>query len=169
LSKSSAAGAGANRPVVLAAVAGAHGIHGEVRLKLFAENIESLARHRSVQVGGRTLTLEAVKPGKTPVARLAEITDRTAAEALRGSLLTVARCALPPLGEGEYYHADLIGLPCANAAGEVVGIVVAVENFGAGDILEIDRRDGATAMVPFKAGIADWDGDRIVIDPQFLA
>ena len=162
-------GAGADRPVTLAAVAGAHGVRGEVRLKLFAESLDSLTRHRTVQVGGRTLTLEAVKPGKTPVARFAEITDRSAAESLRGGLVTVSRSALPPLEEGEYYHADLIGLPCVNALGEVIGSVAAVENFGAGDILEIERRDGAKAMVPFRAGIADWDGERIVIDPEFLA
>jgi len=161
--------AGADRPVALAAVAGAHGIRGEVRLKLFAESVDSLSRHKTVQVGDRTLTLAAVNAGKTPVARFAEITDRTAAEALRGRLVTVPRSSLPPLAEGEYYHADLIGLSCVSAAGAMIGTVAAVENFGAGDILEIERRDGAMAMVPFKAGIADWDGDRIVVDPEFLA
>jgi 16S rRNA processing protein RimM len=169
LSEAPGRGAGDDRPVALAAVSGAHGINGEVRLKLFAESVDSLTRHTTVQVGGRTLTLKAVKPGKTPIARFAEITDRTAAEALRGSLLTVSRSELPPLGEGEYYRADLIGLACVSVGGEVIGTVVAVENFGAGDILEIERRDGAMAMVPFKAGIADWDGDRIVVDPEFLA
>ena len=73
------------------------------------------------------------------------------------------RSALPPLGEGEYYHADLIGLPCVSADGEALGTVVAVENFGAGDILEIERPDGKRAMIPFRAGIADLDEPEPVV------
>jgi len=155
--------------VALAAVAGAHGVKGEVRLKLFADSIDSLTRHHAVRVGGRALTLQSVKPGKTPVARFAEITDRTEAEALRGALVTVPRSALPPLEEGEYYHADLIGLPCEGADGEPLGKVVAVENFGAGDVLEIERADGKRAMVPFRAGIASLAEGRLVVDQAFLA
>ena len=155
--------------IALAAVAGAHGVKGEVRLKLFADSVDSLTRHRSVRVGDRSLTLQSVKPGKTPVARFTEITDRTAAEALRGSLLTVARSALPPLEEGEYYHADLVGLPCESAEGEPLGTVVAVENFGAGDILEIEKPNGKRAMVPFREGVADLNGDTVVLDPAVLA
>ena len=153
--------------IALAAVTGAHGVKGEVRLKLFAQ--ESLARYTKVRVGERELTLKSVKPGKTVIARFAEISDRTQAEALRGALVTVPRSALPPLEEGEYYHADLIGLSCESAEGEPLGAVVAVENFGAGDILEIERPDGKHAMVPFKEGIADWDEGRIIVDPAFLA
>lgn len=155
--------------VTLAAVAGAHGIAGDVRLKLFAEGIESLKRHKAVQVGERQLTLLSVKAsGGTPVVRFAEIHDRNAAEALRGQLVTVPRDALPPLEEGEYYHADLIGLPCVGSAGEMLGTVVAVENFGAGDILEIEKPDGKRSMVPFRPGIADLDHGRITADPAFL-
>jgi 16S rRNA processing protein RimM len=75
---------------------------------------------------------------------------------------------LPPLEEGEYYHADLIGRPCESAAGEALGEVVAVENFGAGDIIEIEKPDGKRVMVPFRPGIADPIADRIVVDPLFL-
>jgi 16S rRNA processing protein RimM len=159
----------ADDQVALAAVAGAHGIGGEVRLKLFAESADSLKRHKQVRVGERLLTLAALKGDRTPIARFAEIADRTAAEALRGQLLTVPRSALPPLEEGEYYHADLIGLPCESAAGEPLGQVVAVEDFGAGDILEIEKPDGRRAMVPFRAGVADLIDGRIVADPEFLA
>lgn len=156
--------------VTLAAIAGAHGIGGEVRLKLFAEGIESLRRHEAVQVGDRQLTLKSVKPGGGGgIARFAEITDRTAAEALRGRLLTVPRSALPTLEAGEYYHADLLGLPCESAAGEPLGAVVAVDNFGAGDIIEIEKPDGKRTMVPFRAGIADLVDGRVVVDPLFLA
>jgi 16S rRNA processing protein RimM len=155
--------------VALAAIAGAHGISGEVRLKLFAESPDSLKRHKSVRVGERCLTLASLKGDRTPIARFAEISDRNAAEALRGQLVTVPRSALPPLGEGEYYHADLIGLPCESAAGEPLGRVVAVEDFGAGDLLEIETPDGRRAMVPFRDGIADWVDGRIVADAEFLA
>ncbi|HEX8381360.1 MAG TPA: ribosome maturation factor RimM [Allosphingosinicella sp.] len=155
--------------VALAAIAGAHGIGGEVRLKLFARSADSLKRHKAVRVGDRLLTLASVKGDPTPIARFAEIADRTAAEALRGCLLTVPRSALPPLEEGEYYHADLIGLPCESKAGEPLGRVVAVEDFGAGDILEIEKPDGRRSMVPFRAGIADLEEGRIVADPEFLA
>ena len=79
------------------------------------------------------------------------------------------RAALPPLDEGEYYHADLIGLACESAGGERLGTVAAVENFGAGDLLEVERPDGRRALIPFRDGVADLDGGRIVADPAFLA
>jgi 16S rRNA processing protein RimM len=155
--------------VALAAIAGAHGLGGEVRLKLFAESVDSLRLHRTVRVGDRDLTLALVKPGSAPIARFDEIADRSAAEALRGQLLTVPRSALPPLAEGEYYHADLLGLACSTAGGEPLGTVVAIDNFGAGDLLEIEREDGRRALVPFRPGVADWSGGHIVVDPDFLA
>ncbi|WP_332812090.1 ribosome maturation factor RimM [Sphingomonas sp.] len=156
--------------VALAAVMGAHGIQGEVRLKLFAESPASLQRHKQVMVGDRTLTLVAVKAaGKTPVARFAEINDRAAAEQLRGSLVTVPRSALPPLEDGEYYYAELLGLACESQAGETLGVVVAVENFGAGDVIEIEKPDGKRTMVPFRKDVADLVSGKIVVDPVFLA
>lgn len=159
----------AEKPIILAAVTGAHGIGGEVRLKLFADSPDSLARHDKVRVGDRELTLISVKTGgAAPVARFAEIADRTAAEALRGELLTVPRSALPPLEEGEYYHADLIGLPCESADGEPLGTVMSIENFGAGDILDIEKPDGGRAMVPLRPGIADFANDKIIVDPVFI-
>ncbi len=160
----------AESQVTLAAVAGAHGIGGEVRLKLFAQGVDSLRRHKVFHAGERVLTLKSVKPGSAgAIARFVEIADRSAAEALRGTLLTVARAALPPLGEGEYYHADLIGLRCESEAGEALGIVVAVENFGAGDLLEIEKPDGRRALIPFRPGIADLAGGKMIADPVFLA
>jgi len=155
--------------IALAAVAGAHGIGGEVRLKLFAQGLDSLKRHERVRVGDRVLTLASLKAAKQPIARFAEIVDRTAAEGLRGLLLTVPRGALPPLEEGEYYHADLIGLPCEDASGAPLGAVVAVENFGAGDLLEIEKPGGRRTLVPFRDGVADLTEGRIVVDPEFLA
>jgi 16S rRNA processing protein RimM len=155
--------------VALAAIAGAHGISGEVRLKLFAEGIDSLRRHKRVRVGERELTIASIREAAQPIVRFAGIADRSAAEGLRGKLVTVPRTALPPLAEGEYYHADLIGLPCESAAGEPLGVVVAVENFGAGDLVEIERTDGGRTLVPFREDVADLADGRIVVDPEFLA
>jgi 16S rRNA processing protein RimM len=155
--------------VALAAVAGAHGIGGEVRLKLFAQGPDSLKRHKQVRAGERILTLTSLREGKQPIARFAEVNDRAAAEALRGTVLTIPRAALPPLEEGEYYHADLLGLPCESPSGEKLGTVVAVENFGAGDLIEIERPDARRGLVPFRPGIADLEAGRIVVDPEFLA
>ena len=155
--------------ITLAAVAGAHGVGGEVRLKLFAQGVDSLKRHKQLFADGRPLTLKSIRGGKQPVARFAEIADRDSAEALRGQVLTIPRSALPPLEEGEYYHADLIGLPCVDADGTSLGTVAAVENFGAGDVLEIEKADGKRAMVPFKPGVADLEEGEIRVDPTFLA
>lgn len=153
--------------VTLAAVAGAHGLAGEVRLKLFAAGLESLKRHSEVQVGEGILTLSSVKPaGSFAIARFAGVTDRNAAEALRGQILSVSRSALPPLEEGEYYHADLIGLPCVAGSGRALGTAVAVENFGAGDIVEIERPDGRRFMVPVAPAVT-IEADRLVIDDAF--
>jgi 16S rRNA processing protein RimM len=155
--------------IALAAVAGAHGVKGELRLKLFSDSVESLARHRKLYVGGVERALLSVREGKTPVARFDGIADRSAAEALRGQLVEVDRAALPPLDDGEYYHADLIGLAAVDADGTAVGTVVAVENYGAGDLLEIEADDGKRSLIPFRAGIADLADGRIVVDPEFLA
>jgi 16S rRNA processing protein RimM len=160
---------GGERRIALAAVAGAHGVRGEVRLKLFSDSADRLAAHQKLYVGGVERRLLSVRDsGKTAVAKLEGISDRSAAEALRGSLVEVDRSALPPLEEGEYYHADLIGLPAVDGDGNSVGRVVAVENYGAGDLLEIEGA-GKRSLIPFREGVADLVGQRIVLDPEFLA
>ena len=128
------------RPVTLAVIIGAHGVGGEVRLKLFAESVAGLKAHKSFNDG--SLTLKSLRDGNNIIARFAEISDRNAAERMRGTELTVPRDALPPLDDGEYYHADLIGLAAVSDAGNDLGRVVAVENFGAGDVLEMGRAGG---------------------------
>ncbi|MGN6154287.1 MAG: ribosome maturation factor RimM [Sphingomicrobium sp.] len=156
--------------IALAAVAGAHGVRGELRLKLFTDSAENLKRYETVYVGGAERKLESVRPGPAgAVVRIQGVVDRSAAEALRGSLLEVDRSALPPLEEGEYYHADLIGLVCVDRDGKELGRVVAVENYGAGDLLEVEASGGKTSLIPFKPGIAELEGERIVLDPEFLA
>lgn len=155
-----------DRPVSLAAIIGAHGVTGEVRLKLLGEGLDSLKRHK--RFNGDTLTLKSLRPHKAgAIARFAEIADRNAAEAARGTELSVPRSALPPLGEGEYYHVDLIGLPAVNEAGEAVGSVVAVENFGAGDLIEVAMPDGGRFLVPFA--LCEWQEAEISIPDGFAS
>jgi 16S rRNA processing protein RimM len=161
---------GGERRIALAAVAGAHGVKGELRLKLFSDSVESLSRHETLYVGGVERRLLAIRDsGKTAVARFEGIADRSAAEALRGTLVEVDRSALPPLEEGEYYHTDIIGLPVVDREDQPVGTVVGVENYGAGDLLEIEDASGKRALIPFRDGIADLEDGRIVLDPLFLA
>ena len=157
-------------PVTLAAIAGAHGVFGEVRLKVFAESLDSLKRHGCFSAGDARLTLKSVKPGKPDaVARFAEITSREAAEALRGTVLTVDRDVLPAPDDGEFYHADLIGRAAALPDGTAVGTVVAVENFGAGDILEIETAPGRRFMLPFSSEAVPEVGEVVVLNPLFVA
>ena len=161
----------ADNTVTLAAVSGAHGVTGEVRLKLFAENLDSLKRYKSFNDGA--LTVKSLRPTKDgAIARFAEINDRNAAEKLRSTVLTVPREALPELGEGEYYYSDLLGLPCVSTEGTDLGKCVAVENFGASDVLEIempsvDGKPGKKFMVPMTAdAVPEW-GDKIVDRSRF--
>jgi 16S rRNA processing protein RimM len=154
------------RPVTLAVIIGAHGVGGEVRLKVFAEDVASLKAHKVFNDGA--LSLKSIRDGNQVIARFAEIADRTTAEAKRGTELTVPRNALPPLADGEYYHADVIGLPAVSTAGDDLGRVVAVENFGAGDLLEIEKPDGKRFMVPMRVeAVPKWT-DTLVICADFV-
>jgi 16S rRNA processing protein RimM len=157
----------ADRLVTLAVVIGAHGVGGEVRLKLFTDD---LAPYKELRAGERLFHVRSLRGGgAATIARLAEVIDRNGAEALRGTLLQVARSALPPLAEGEYYHSDLVGLPCIDTAGEALGHVAEVENFGAGDVIEIERPDGKRFMVPMRPeAVPEWDEHRLVVNAAFV-
>lgn len=160
-------------PLTLAAITGAHGVRGDVRLKLLGEGLEALKAHSSFNEG--TLTLKSVRSDNKggAIARFAEVQGREQAEKLRGTTLTVPRDALPPLEEGEYYFADLIGLDAVTDAGERVGTVIDVHNYGATDIVEIAKdpvpeKGMKTFMVPMtKAAVLEWDGERLVIAADF--
>jgi 16S rRNA processing protein RimM len=141
-----------------------------VRLKLFGDGVPALKRYRSFNDGA--LMLEKLREdGKGgAIARFAEVSNRNAAEALRGTALSVPRSALPPLAEGEYYHADLIGLAAVSSDGDDLGHCVAVENFGAGDVLEIERPGGVRFMVPMRPeAVPEWNGQRLVVEAVFAA
>ena len=154
-----------DRPVTLAVIIGAHGVAGEVRLKVFGED---LAAYKNFNAGA--LTLKSLRPGNNgAIARFAEVADRNAAEAMRGTELTVPRSSLPPLGEGEYYHVDLLGLPAVSTDGEALGTVVAIDNFGAGDVIEIERPTGKRFMVPMRPeAVPEWDAERLVVVAEFV-
>jgi len=161
------------KPITLAAIAGAHGVAGEVRLKLFGQSVAALAHHKSFNDGSLTLVKIRDDGKGGAVARLAEATSRADAERLRGTLLTVPRAVLPPLADGEFYHVDLLDLPVMTDAGEAVGRVLAIENFGATDIIEITREPAPekgpkTIMVPMiPAAVLEWDQHRLVIGAAF--
>lgn len=162
-----------DKPVTLAAVTGAHGVTGEVRLKLFGEGLEALKSHKSftIEGSGRTLSLSKSRSDNKggAIARFAEVADRTAAEELRGTVLTVSRDALPALEEGEFYHSDLLGLLVVSEADEEIGRVCAVENFGATDIVEIEKPDGKKFMVPLtEQAIPDWDSEKLTVNSDFV-
>lgn len=157
------------KPVTLAVIIGAHGVMGEVRLKLFGSGKDggmgSLKPHKSFNQGA--MTLKSLRPNKGgAIARFNEIADRNAAEAARGTELTVPREALPALDGGEFYYADLLGLPVALESGEAIGKVCAVENFGAGDVIEIEKPDAKKFMVPITA--CDIGDDRLTLDSAFV-
>ena len=158
-----------DKPVTLAAVTGAHGVTGEVRLKLLGDGFAALKPHKQFNDGA--LTLQKLRDdGKGgAIARFAEVPDRSAAEKLRGTVLTVARADLAPLEEGEFYHSDLLGLPVVTDAGEPVGRVCAVENFGATDVVEIEKPDGKRFMVPLtEQAVPEWNAERLMIDAAFV-
>ena len=161
------------KPITIAAIAGAHGVAGEVRLKLFGDSVAALSHHKSFNNGALTL-LKVREDGKGGgVARFAESSSRADAERLRGTALTVPREALAPLAEGEFYHADMLGLPVLTDAGVAVGRVLAIENFGATDIIEITRepvpeKGPKTFMVPMiPVAVIEWDSARLVIAAAF--
>jgi 16S rRNA processing protein RimM len=160
---------------ILVGVFGApHGVRGEVRLKSYTADPAAIGDYGALhdESGTRNFTLEALRPaGKDMlVVRVKGVSDRNAAEALNGIELFAARDAFPPPEEEEFYYSDLIGLRVENEGGEVLGSVIALHNFGAGDILEIapppDAADRTTAMLAFTRALVpviDVAAGRIVV------
>jgi len=139
--------------ILMAQVGSAHGIRGEVRVKAFGEDPLALADFGTlVSENGQTYRITNLRPakGQMLVARFKGIGDRTAAEALNGTKLYIDREQLPEPDEDEFYLTDLIGCTAVNENAETVGRVVAVPNFGAGDLLDLELSDGSTLLVPFS-------------------
>jgi 16S rRNA processing protein RimM len=140
------------RDVLLAAVTGAVGLKGEVKAKLFTATPDALARYGELRTReGRKLVIAAFRSTKANEAVIAfeGVTERSAAEQLKGAQLFVNRAALPNTAEEEFYHADLIGLEARDNQGRVLGKVAAVHNFGASDVIELIRADGDSVHLAF--------------------
>jgi 16S rRNA processing protein RimM len=162
--------------ICVAQVGAPHGVRGEMRLKSFTQDPMAVARYGPLQSedGAKTFAIEASRRLKDDmlVVRFRGVTDRDAAEALKNLRLYVPRNRLPPADEDEFYHADLIGLPAVTADGAPFGKVVALHNFGAGDMIEIAPEGGGeTAFLPFTQAVVpqvDIAGGRIVVAPPVM-
>ena len=142
-----------SRRILIAEITTAHGIRGEVVVRAYTDNPDSLVAYGPLMdaPGGRSFTLTTLRvTNKGVLARVAGINDRNAAEALRGTKLYVDRAKLPSTGEAEFYHADLIGLRAVSEDGQALGEIVSVQNFGAGDLLELKPLEGETEFIPFE-------------------
>jgi 16S rRNA processing protein RimM len=153
-------------------IGAAHGTRGEVKLWSFTADPLAIAGYGALESedGKQSFEIETLRPAKDfLVARLAGVTDRTAAEQLRNLDLYIERDRLPAPDADEYYHADLVGLTAVDRHGAALGTVVAVHDFGAGDLIEIRPVAGATTvMLPFTESIVpvvDVAGGRVVVDP----
>jgi 16S rRNA processing protein RimM len=158
--------------ICVAQIGGAHGIRGEVKLKSFTADPMAVRDYGPLisEDGSASFEIEALRPAKGHlVARFRGVGDRDAAERLTHVRLFVPRERLPPPADDEFYHVDLIGLAAVTADGTEVGTVVAIHDFGAGDILELrPRTGGASVMVPFTAAYVpkvDVASGRIVVAP----
>ncbi len=177
--------------VCLGVISGAHGIRGEVKIKAFGEDPLAIGVYGplSDETGGTTVEITTVRPNKGGViARIKGVGDRNQAEALKGLMLYVERSALPEAAQDEYYHADLVGLSVELSDGKPMGQVIAVQDFGAGPMLEIRlsgssqtggqagsqtrgkmrAKAGDTLLAPFTRETVpevDLTGGRLVLDP----
>jgi 16S rRNA processing protein RimM len=156
--------------VCVARIGAAHGVRGQVKLWTFTEDPFAVTRYGvlSTKDGARQFEVTQAREAKGfLVATLKGVTDRNEAERLNGIELYVARDKLPPTDDDEYYHADLIGLAAVTTAQEPLGRVVAIHNFGAGDIIEIAPASGPTLLLPFSNAVVptvDVAGGRVVIE-----
>ena len=148
----------------------AHGTKGEVRVKPFTLAPENLGAYGALLTdAGRALTVAGLRSGRPGeiIVQFEGVRDRDAAEALRGRQLSVAREALPPPDEDEFYLADLIGLAVEDTASVSVGRIRALHNFGAGDVMEVETPSGTTEFIPFNDAVVRKVElpTRVVIDP----
>lgn len=162
----------ADSRVCVARIGAPHGIRGEVRLHAFTADPMAVAAYGTLEAedGSRRFAIDKLRPANGfLVARLAGIDDRNAAERLTNCRLFVPRSRLPQLDDADdFYHADLIGLGVVDRAGNELGTVAAVHNFGAGDLVEVKPGSGPTALLPFTKAVVpvvDLAARRLVVDP----
>ncbi len=158
-------------PIQMAVIGAAHGIRGEVRVKPFTADPLALKSYGPLFAqDGRTFEIAALRPaGDMLVVRFKSVSDRDAAEALNGTALFVDRAALPDGGEeDEFYHADLVGLAVRDDMGVAIGKVIAVQDFGGGDLLEIEHRGKRGVLIPFTLAavpVVDVEAGFVTVDP----
>ncbi len=157
-------------PICVARIGAAHGVRGEVKLWTFTEDPLAVRHYGPLtsKDGMRQFEVTHAREAKDHlVATLKGITTREEAERLNGIELYIAREKLPETDEDEYYHADLIGLAAVTATDAPIGRVIAIHNFGAGDIIEIAPPQGSTLLLPFTNAVVptvDLAGGRVVIE-----
>jgi 16S rRNA processing protein RimM len=156
----------------VAQIGAAHGLKGEVRLWSFTQDPSAVAHYGALETedGSRRLEISNMRAAKDCfIARLRGVDDRNAAEALRNTRLYIERDRLPDTEDDDtFYHADLVGLSAVTSDGETIGEVIAVQNFGAGDIIEVRRADKSTVMFPFNEAVVpeiDLAAGRMTIVP----
>jgi 16S rRNA processing protein RimM len=162
-----------SRDILLGVIIGAQGLRGEVRVKTFTETPERLAAYGTLRArDGRVFDIAHVRTLRPDiaVASIEGVDDRTSADSLKGIELFVSRDVLPVPEEGEFYHADLVGLRAEDAEGRLIGEVRAIHNFGAGDVIEIVRADGGNLFLPFSREtvptIEPESGRLVVVEPR---
>lgn len=155
--------------ILIAQIVGAHGLRGDLTARIYADDANNLKRYGrlSDKSGQRSFDVTSIRMGaKGAIIRLKGVTDRTEADTLRGLELYVARSALPDADDGSYYHADLVGLTAVSVDGAAIGRVVGVQNYGAGDLLEISVKANETVLIPFRdqfVPTVDVKGGMVVI------
>jgi 16S rRNA processing protein RimM len=161
----------AEERICVGVIGAPRGVRGELRVKSFTAEPTALAGYGPLtdESGRREFRLRMLgRQGDMLVVRIDGVDNRDAAEALKGIRLYVARAALPAPGEDEYYQADLVGLSAQAVDGTALGTVRAVEDFGAGPLLELVLGDGRPVLVPFTRAVVpvvDLAGRRVVVDP----
>jgi 16S rRNA processing protein RimM len=157
-------------PICVARIGAAHGVRGAVKLWTFTEDPLAVQRYGPLLTKDGTRQFEVTHAREAKdhlVATLKGVATREDAERLNGIELYIAREKLPDTSEDEYYHADLIGLAAVTADDAPIGRVIAIHNFGAGDIIEIAPPHGATMLLPFTNAVVptvDLAGGRVVIE-----
>ncbi len=157
-------------PICVARIGAAHGVRGAVKLWTFTEDPLAVTRYGplSTKDGARQFEVTHAREARGfLVATLKGVSTRDDAERLNGLELYIAREKLPETEAGEYYHADLIGLAAITVAGEPLGHIIAIHNFGAGDIIEIAPASGPTMLLPFSNAVVptvDIAGGHVVIE-----